>query len=352
MNFRLFLSKYLGFISRFLPQSPQKTLVGFDIGTSSIKAVEIGYKKDFFEIQNWAVESIEGADAKGALKRLLTKMSIKDQEPVAAVSGKGTLIRYADMPRMPIEELRKAFLYEIDKYFPFDPKTIYTDCHIIDPQSKEKKVPVLVVAAKKDLVDERIKLFKEVEMDLTYVTTNSIATANAFERLVKKTEGATGARVVLDIGEAVSNLMILDKNNSPCFTRDIFVGSQDISKQIAQALGVSLPEAEKLKKEPGDKTNEVMQASQATLNNLIGETQLSLDYFKTEKNATVTELFLVGGGSLFKGIEEIFEKSLHIPVKVWNPLANLRLGSTVVVADINKYSSQLGVAIGLALTKI
>jgi type IV pilus assembly protein PilM len=350
MSFQLFLNNYLNFVSNLLPQS-RKTVVGFDIGTSSVKAVEMAYAKDSFEIQSWAVEPIEGGDAATALRRLYSRMNIKDQIPVASVSGKGTLIRYVDMPRLPIEELRKSFVYEIDKYFPFDPQTIYTDCYIIDGQSQEKKVSVLVVAAKKELVDERIKLFKEVGMDLTYVTTNSIAAANAFERLIKGQQAA-GARAILDIGGSVSNLMILDKNNSPSFTRDIFIGSNDMTSQIANTLGITIAQANDLKREPGEKFNEIVKACESSLDNLTGEIHLSLDYFMTERNASITELFLVGGGSLFKGIEGIFEKGLNIPVKIWDPLADLRLGAAVSASDIKTYSSQLGVAIGLALTKV
>jgi type IV pilus assembly protein PilM len=352
MNLQGLLKNYLNFINNFLPKARPKTVVGFDIGTSSVKAVEIAYTKDSLEIQNWGLEAIDGGEAQGALKRLFNRMNIKDQIPVTSVSGKGTLIRYVDMPRMTIEELRKSFVYEIDKYFPFDPQTIYTDCYIIDPQSKEKKISVLVVAAKKDLVDERRKLFKDIGVDLMYVTTNAIATANAFERLVKGKEGTTGARAILDIGGSISNLMVLDQNNSPSFTRDIFFGSQDMTKQIANTLGITIEEANKLKMAPGERINEVLQACESSIDNLTGEIHLSLDYFATEKNSHVAELFLVGGGSLFKGIEELFEKSLNIPVKVWNPLADLKLSPHVEASNIHAYSSQLGVAIGLALTKV
>lgn len=351
MNLQSFLNSYLNFVSRFLPKSRPKTVIGFDIGTSSVKAIEIGYSGDSLEILNWGLEPIDGMDAKAALKQLLTRMNFKDQIPVTAVSGKGTLIRYVDMPRMPIDELRKSFVYEIDKYFPFDPQTIYTDCYVIDPQSKEKKVSVLVVAAKKELVDERIKLFKDAGVDLTYVTTNAIATANAFGRLIKDQKNE-GARAILDIGGSVSNLMILDKSNSPSFTRDIFFGSHDLTKQIANTLGVTVEQANELKRNPGDKLAEVTQACETTLDNLISEIHLSLDYFMTEKNSHVNELFLVGGGSLFKGMEETFAKTLNITVKVWNPLDGLSLSSQVSANDINAYASQLGVAIGLALTKV
>lgn len=351
MNLELLFNKYLILLNKVLPKPPQKSVVGLDIGTSSIKAVEIGYSQDSFEIRNWALEPIEGEDAKTALKKIFSRMNIKDQIPVASVSGKGTLIRYVDMPRMSIEEVRKSFIYEIDKYFPFDPQTIYTDCFIIAPHVKEKKISVLVVAAKKELVDERMKLFKDVGMELTHVTTNSIATANAFEKLFKG-QIAKGAMAILDIGGSVSNLMILDKNYSPCFTRDIFVGSFDMSKQISNSLGVDLVKANQLKKEPGDQLSAILRACEDPIDNLTGEINLSFDYFMTERNTHVTELFLVGGGSLFKGIEGIFEKNLNIPVKVWNPLSGGHLGSQVDALEINKYSSQLGVAIGLALTKV
>ena len=351
MNLRSLLQQYLNFLNRVLPKSRQTLVVGFDIGTSSVKAVEIGYVDNSFEIKRWGLEPIEGADTKAALKRLFSRMNIKDQIPVASVSGKGTLMRYVDMPRMPIEELRKAFVYEIDKYFPFDPQTIYTDCYIINSPIKEKKMTVLVVAAKKELVDERIKLFKEAGMILAHVTTNSIATASVFEKLASQ-QVMTGASAVLDIGGSVSNLMIFDKNHSPCFTRDIFTGSQDMSKQIANSMGVDVAQAEQIKLSPGDKANDIIQACEASIDNLIGEVHLSFDYFMTENNLNVSALFLVGGGSLLRGIEGIFEKNLNIPVKVWNPLSGVNLGPEVNASEVNKFSSQLGVALGLALTKI
>ncbi len=341
----------LNFINRFFPKSRLTTVVGIDIGTSSVKAVEIARTNNSFEIYHWALEPIEGSDTKAALKRLFLHMNIKDQIPVTSVSGKGALIRYIDMPRMTPEELRKSFVYEIDKYFPFDPQSIYTDCYITDPQSKEKKMSVLVAAAKKELVDERIKLFKEAGMNLTYVTTDAIAMANAFEQLATNGTTSTGAKAILDIGGAVSSLMVL-KDHAPCFTRDIFIGSQDMSKQITNILGVDLAKAEEIKRAPGERLNEIIQACEAPIDHLIAEVQLSLDYFMTEKNVPVAELFLVGGGSLLKGIEGVFEKNLNIPVKIWNPLVGLRLGGQVASSDIHSFSSQLGVAIGLALTQV
>lgn len=351
MDIKQLLTRYSDFLETVFFKGKARAVVGIDIGTSSIKAVELAVKAGGFELVNWAVEAIEGSDVKGALERLLKRMNIKEQTPVAAVSGKGTLIRYVEMPRMPVEELRKSFTYEVDKYFPFDPQTIYTDCHIIDTLSKDKKMPVLLVAVKKELVDHRVALFKEAGLELSEVTTNSIAMLNAFASL--DNAGASDkARAVLDIGGAVSSLMVLDKANIPSFTRDLFVGGHEISKQMAAKLSISVEEVERLKRDPQERKQEVLQACEAAVESLAGEIRLSMDYIKTEKNAQVAELFLVGGASLLDGIEGLFEKRLNIPVKRWDPIGTLSLGEGVVSKEVQAHASQLGVAVGLALTKI
>ncbi len=341
---------YLAAINRFTPKPFLPPVIGIDIGTSTVKAVVLGVAGSELEITAWGVERIESGDMKGALSRLLAKIKISDQVPVTAVSGKGTLIRYIDMPRMPLQDLRKSLNYDLDKYFPFDPQTIYTDCAILDGKAKDKRMPVLLAAVKKEIIDERVKLFKEAGVEIGRITVNSIATANVFERLGPPTSQSGNARAILDIGGSVSNLLVL-KDRIPRFTRDIFIGSYEMTKQIANILGVDAAEAERLKCAPGDRADEVMDACEAAVSHLVSEIRLSMDYFMTENNMQIDEFFLLGGGSLLKGVEAVFEKNLSVPVKTWDPLAGLRLAPAVASSDIKAYSSQLGVAIGLGLTK-
>jgi type IV pilus assembly protein PilM len=352
MHFQQIFNGYLGFINRLIPKSTTPPVIGIDIGTSAVKAVAISTNDSSeLEITAWGVEKIEGGDIKAALIRLFAKMNTPGQVPVSSVSGKGSLIRYIDMPRMPIDELRKSFSYELDKYFPFDPQSIYTDCFILDPKPKDKRMPVLVAAVKKEIVDERLRLFKDAGVDLSHLTINSIAVANAFERLGPAPAQTAQAKAILDVGGSVSTLLIL-KDRSPRFTRDIFIGSAEMTKQIANILGVDPNQAEALKCVPGERLNEVIDACDAAVSNLVSEIRLSMDYFMTEKNMQIDEFFLTGGGALLKGIETVFEKNLGMPVKNWDPLNGLKLSPEVAKTDIKAYSSQLGVAIGLALTKI
>jgi len=352
MDFKSLFNQYLEVIARFVPRPQQLPVLGIDIGTGTVRAVEISPAGAGFEIRLWAIEPVQGGDVKAAISQLIKKIRYAGQTLVTSVSGKGTLIRYIDMPRMPLDDLRSSFTYDLDKYFPFDPQSIYTDCFILDPSNADKRMSVLVVAVKKEIIDERLKLFKDLGLKLEHITTDTVAMANAFARLGPQAGPAGGgAKAILDIGEDVSNLIIL-KDLSPRFTRDIFVGGREMTKQIARVLGVDESKAEAMKKAPGERLDAILVACEGPLTNLIDEIRLSLDYFMTEKNIQVGEFFLLGGGSLLKGIEGVFEKNLGIPVKIWDPVAGLQLSPLLASSDIRLFSSQLGVAIGLGLSKI
>ncbi len=347
MDYKKLFNQYLSLVNRLIPKPPPVPVIGIDIGTHSIKGVELGQAGGGHGIRRWAIEPLIAGDTKAALKKISERLQIKNQYLVSAVFGKGTLIRYVDLPRMSLEDLRKAYVYDLDKYFPFDPKSIYTDCSILNPDGKDKKMVVLLAAVKKEMVDERMKLFEETGYELNRVTINSIAMANAFDQLGPPLSPSGKAKALLDIGGSVSCFMIFSES-SPRFARDIFTGSQEMTRKIANALSIDEVQAEALKRKPGDQAAQVIEACDMPINNLVTEIRLSLDYYMTEKNTQVDELFLGGGGSLLSGIEAVFEKNLGIPVKIWNPLTKLHTNSATAV-DIQGFASQFGVALGLGL---
>jgi type IV pilus assembly protein PilM len=348
MDYKKLFDQYLLLVNRLIPKPATPPFIGIDLGSSAIKAVELGQGAGGLEIRHWAIEPVTGNDTKSALKKIIEHLHFNNQLLACAVSGKGTLIRYVDLPRMSLEDLRKSYIFELDKYFPFDPKSIYTDCSILDPDSKDKKMLVLMAAVKKEMVDERLKLFKELGFELNLVTINSIAIANAFNRLGPKAASSGGAKALLDIGGSASCLLIF-KGSSLRFARDIFVGSQEMTKKIANVLGIDAGKAEAIKRQPGEKLAQVIEACDMPINNLISEIRLSMDYFMTERNIQVDEFFLAGGGCLLKGIEGVFEKNLSVPVKIWDPLVSVRLNTPAASGDIKAYAAQFGVALGLGL---
>jgi type IV pilus assembly protein PilM len=347
-----YLEKYFDTIRRFLPSEEKVAAVGLDIGTSECALVEITRANGAFELVNCAIEPIQGGNTKAAVEKILGKLTVPTKSVYTSVFGKGTLIRYIDVPKMSLDELRSSFEIESDKYFPFPPEEVYTDCCILNVNEKTKKMSVMAAAAKKDVVDQRMKLLTDLGVSADFVGVNAIALANAFAVLgsTEEKQGASAepAVALLDMGGSVDSLTIF-VDGQPRFTRDIFIGGEDFTKSISQALGISLAEAEKLKNSPGKRQEEILNACDGVISNMVQELRLSMDYFTTEHNCEVHRLFLTGGAAMLTGIEEIFKKNLEVNVSQWSPLPGLKTGEGISAGDLEKKASKLGVVLGLAL---
>lgn len=354
------IDTYLSFIKSLIPEKKvDKPSAGLDIGTHSCKLVEIIPLEDSFAILNWAIEPIGEAGAAEAVKKLLSKSNIQVKNPATAVSGQGALLRYIDMPKMPLADLKKSIEIETDRYFPFVRNQVYSDCSILSA-AKEGKISVLVAAAKKDIIDQRIHLLLSLGLDVDFIGMNPIAIANVLRIMDqgKKTTGSSPsvkpekpeAVAVLDLGDTISSVVIV-KDNVPQFTRDIFIGGKELNKRISNVFGLSMPEAAVIKCNPQDKLEGILSACDFVLMNLVSEARLSLDYFFEETNTPISKLFLTGGTSLFPGVVDFFAKNLEMTVERWNPLASVKLLTGETNDEINKNANQLGVALGLALSR-
>ncbi|MBF0594212.1 MAG: type IV pilus assembly protein PilM [Candidatus Omnitrophica bacterium] len=355
------VNNYLKIIRKVFPVNAKSSVVGLDIGPSSCKAVELVCRNGGYELLRWMVEPVVGTDDKAlsaALGKILSAFGLqaKARPLITSVSGKGTLIRYVDMPKMSQMDLRRAFAIESDKYFPFPRDTVYTDCHILSTFDGNRKMSVLVAAVKKDLVESRMKVLKEAGLDSSTVTLNPVAVANAFATFPP--DGFLGgaeaqsfkACAVVDIGETGTNLMIIFAG-SPRFNRDIFIGAQEIYKRAANLLGVPQDEVRGLLAY-GKPVNETLQKGvSAVMADLISEIRLSFDYFITEKNLAVTQIFLTGDGACIAGVEPAFRQGIDIPVAVWDPFEKMAAASPAVKEGLKPHGSSLIGALGMALNE-
>ena len=370
------LERYFTAIRKFIPEEQKATAVGLDIGTGECKAVELNKTEEGYELLNWIIEPVHNGDVKATIQKIFTQLTAPCQSLYTSVFGKGTLIRYIDVPRMSLDDLKSSFDIEADKYFPFAQNQIYTDCVILDSKEKSKNMPVMAAAAKRELIDRRIKLLEELGLPVEFIGLNPIVLANALNVLGEEpsgpadadatppttapSEGAaetkkepapespTSALALLDMGESVGSLTIL-VDNMPWFTRDIFIGGRDFTRSISNGLGVSFLDAEKLKRNSEARLEEVKRACDTVIMNMVQELRLSIDYFATEKNREITKLLVTGGASMLEGLSETFEKSLEIKVNTWSPVNLLKKAPGLSQEGLEKNSLKLGVALGLAL---
>ncbi len=148
------------------------------------------------------------------------------------------------------------------------------------------------------------------------------------EETENKKKDTSDVVALLDLGESVSNLNII-VDGSPRFTRDIFIGGRDFTIRISNALGVTIEEAEQLKKNPGDKLDAVVNACESMVMNIVEELMLSFEFFSTENNLEIGHLFLTGGGALLQGIRDVFNKNLKLDISRWDPLSRLELSDSI-----------------------
>ncbi len=341
-------------IKKFKPAKVVRSSVGLDIGVGSCRMVEVVNRADGYELVRWAIEPIVAGDVVKSIRAVMSKVSQPNISPVTALTGKGTLIRFVDMPKMSLADLKRSFSFEVDKYFPFPKDQIFTDCYILDPQGVDNKLPVLVAAAKKELVHDRIKLMVSAGLQSDFITLGSISIANVFNVLGSpqipedKLKQGKKAIAILDVGELVSNLTIL-VDNRPRFNRDVFIGGRDFTKSISNALRVTVEEAEKIKQDSKERAEEITASIESVAFDLVSELRLSFDYFMTEANMPINQLFLTGGTTAMEQLQQSLSKQLEVDSVCWNPISLLKLNKEVVESDINAKAGYLGSALGLAL---
>ncbi len=341
------LKNYFGLIRRFIPTKEEGSSVGIDIGVASCKMVELAREGDSYKLLHWAIQPVAGGDIEAAARSLLGQAVGPVENVYTAVYGKGTLIRFIEMPRMNIEDLKASFGIEADKYFPFTQDQIHTDCFITDPQGKAKKMRVMAAAVKKEMVQDRLKMITALGAESEFIGLNAIALANA-SSVLQSPDSSQEAVGILDVGDTVSSLIVM-MNGIPQFVRDISTGGRDLTKRIANALALEFSEAERLKCNPGERLTEIKGVCDSVFANLLQELRLSLDYFTNEHNREIDKLVVTGGASLMHGLTEYIEANLEKPVATWNPFENMTLADNLTSDELSKKSNRLAVALGLAL---
>jgi len=346
----------------------KKSLVGLDIGSSSVKAVELNLKGDKgFELKALGVAPlpseaiVQGAFLNSAaiveaIQQAIENGKIKTKEVAAAVSGHSVIVKKVSLPTMTRDELEEQIQFEAEQYIPFDVNEVNLDFQILDTADAEGQMDVLLVAAKRDLIDDYVQVITEAGLTPVCVDVAAFAVENAVEMNYDLTPDEVVACV--NIGAQVVNINIL-QNGVPAFTRDITTGGNQYTEEIQKALAVSFDEAERIKMggSSGDGEDvvpqEVEQAVRSVTDTVIGEIARSLDFFTaTAAESRINRVLLSGGGAKIVGFDGSFRDRTGIDVEVMNPLARM-LPSKGFEADyLEQIGPSLGVGIGLAARRV
>ena len=333
----------------------RKSIVGLDIGTSCIKAVELTREKYDHVVTGYAQIEVPNEGARqDAIAELMRAASFRSKRVATAVSGKNVIFRYIGMPEMSDDKLLQAVRLEADKYIPFDVDEVEIDAQrlaLTQDQNGKSEMKVLLVAAKKTIVADHSRFLTDLGLQPVVVGVDGFALGNAWElsELVNPGIQDPGRTVALiDIGATKASINIL-RDNVSCFAREVPMGGQDLTNAIARRSGVEPQQAETLKRDPGDQLSVVQEACGQVLEDLGNEVNLSFDFFENQFDGEVHDVLLTGGAVLLPFLEESLEKIFEKRTRVWNPIEGLKVRSdNVDVEALNKHAPQLAVAVGLA----
>jgi len=398
--------------------SRSQRILGLDIGSNCVKAVELARAGNRFTVTGYAQQEIAAAGTlRDALVAVLREGRFKSKQVVSSVSGRSVIVRYINTPYMKSDDLKSSMRFEADKYIPFETSEVILDCVSLDekPAPGSADMRVVLVAVKKEVVDEHVRLLQDVGLFPCIVDVDCFALGNGYELTsdlsgrdldaspaavetkdaqvaagaaeapADKEEAAAPAKAkkappakapekdvkapdkdakpaekdagqakpparayaLVDIGAQKTNINIMEGHNS-YFTREVYIGGDDMTEAVAKHLSINPAEAEIVKRK-GEQESEVLEAVSQVLDDLANEIFLSFDYFENQFDAQIKTVYLSGGGSRLKGIQGVLGQTLNRTVEIWDPVAGFDISLTQQQASRLKESApQLAVAMGLA----
>lgn len=336
----------------------KKSVVGLDIGSQVVKAIEITQAGDQLRVSGFGQAVIEDKDAvKETIAEVFRRSGIRSKRVVTAVSGRAVIVRYINMMSMSDDELKSALRFEADKYIPFQVDEVVLDCTRLpdfgetEVAEGEKEMKVLLVAVKQTLIDEHIQTIQSLGLTPTVIDVDTFALGNAFELNAMhspRVEDEEKVIALVDVGSIKTNINII-KNNTSYFSREVYLAGNDFTEAIARRLGTDIQEAESMKVNPQGKEDTIEESILPTLDDLGNEIHLSFDYYENQYDREVDEVFISGGSARVTGLRQAFERIFDRKVHFWDPTENLEvLSDRIDVQDMKDHGCQLAVAVGLA----
>lgn len=334
-------------IKRFQPRP--KSRVGLDIGSYSIKIIEVlpAEKPTLVSFGSKKVHGLPREAVSASIRSLVEELKITAKDFNVSLSGSQLIARLISMPKMSHDELKGAMRFETEKLIPFDINECILDFQVFGQPSKDKAtVDVLLAAAKREHILQKIRLVQDAGFGVRVVDVDSFAIANAFQAGVSALDQAK-TYAVINMGAAITNLGIL-RGSVPAVVRDIAIGGNDMTAAIARRLGIGQQAAEDLKVAPKDKAAEAIEAVRPVLTAILDEVKLSFGYHENQTGRGIDEIYVSGGSADTAGLADVFEDALGSKPRRWDPFSFLNMPD-IDSAALGSLKSVFGVAVGLAM---
>jgi type IV pilus assembly protein PilM len=341
----------------------KKNALGLDIGSSSVKLVQLRETKKGIHLVNLSVATlppeaiVDGALMNTAvivetIREMVAKLKLKTKEVAISISGHSVIIKKIGLPAMTQDELDESIKWEAEQYIPFDVNDVYLDYQVLQSRPEQGQMDVLLVAAKREMVDEYAGIVRDAGLEPVVVDVDCFTIQNVFETCYGFPPGESV--VLIDIGAATINVNIVS-NGMTTFTRDINMGGNQYTEELRKRLNISHEQAEAYKlggqNADGVIPQEVDRILASVSETLANELHRSLDfYLATSSEGRVSRIYLSGGTAQVSSLAPTIENRVGVPVELLDPFKAVSVDNNQFNLEfINRIRPGAAVAIGLAL---
>ena len=340
-----------------------KSMVGVDIGSSSVKAVELQGKGGNFQLLSLGYESLPADSVvdgqimelnavSSAIGSIFNEHKIKSTKVVAGVNGHSVIVKNIVLPQMSNDELQESFAWHAEEHIPFDISDVNLDYHVTG--STPDAIHVLLAACKRDKVANLKQTIQLAGKQPVVIDVDAFALQNCYELNYDPQAGHIAA--LLNIGASTTNINILNGARS-VFTRDATFGGNQYTSLLQKELGLTFDQAERVKRglplPDGVEPREIEPILDTVSDILALEIQKTMDFYRAtveEGESAVQQILVSGGGSKLKGLVEFLSKRFEVPVEVFDPFRKIRIDTRGFDPEyMREIVPEMAIAVGLAL---
>lgn len=340
----------------------KELVVGIDIGTHAVKICQLQPSgRDGFRLMAAGSaalpgEAVEDGDLKApedvakVLGALLRNLHIKSKKVAVSISGYSVIVKKVNLEEMKDDELEKYITAEAEQYIPFDTSDVYLDFQRLPSRKADSgRMDVLLVAAKKEIVDHYLDMLTGLKLMPSIVDVDGFALTNIWSTIV----GQNINVALIDIGASKMNINIIADGVS-VVARDVAVGSEQLTNQIAVALDVDYDEAERIKlgaKSAPEYEEKIHNIFGKVCGQWVAEIKKATELYRSNNSKRPLEsIVLSGGGAKVAGLADYIRQEVDLPVSVFNPFERMVIDEKKFDRNyLSKLGPEMAIAAGLAI---
>jgi len=340
-------------------------LIGLDIGSRSIKTAEIVETKRGRTLKNFGIVDIaHGAIEEGtindpeivaeSIQQLLKSCGIKENNVAVSIGGYSVIVKKIIIQTMAEEQLQETIHFEAEQYIPFDISDVNLDFQILgESESNPNQMDVVLVAAKKEMVDDYINLVNLAGLNPCIIDVEAFALQNCFET---NYDFQKENIALIDIGASKTSLNIL-KDAVSVFMRDVSLGCGQINQKIMSLIECTFEEAEELKygnKPDRLSPDDLKGIVSSVVSDWCTEIRRALDFFySTYPEDKIKRIVLSGGGANIAEFRDLLATEASAEVETMNPFLSFPIENKKIDEEyIKQIAPQAAICMGLAIRKV